>query len=546
MTEAAIKTLREYDENPYIIALPPMDGAKAFADRLASPPSFDSSERDLSPILRRHAVHRLHEYFRPTSRHLVFAEEFDILLRRGYVGRDPTEGVDGARIVEVADQAADDLLLSRSRPLKAGSTAKSATLVGVPGVGKTHTVNHLLRSYPQVIEHSEYPTQIVWIKLDTPVKGSLRALCVDFFRQVDILLGHGEKYTRLFAGISASEESMMNHMAIVANYHALGCLLIDEIQHLPKREDEHELLTFVVTLTNKIGVPVLFIGTMKALKMFSGSARMSRRSVGTACSVWSNYAANDKGWQAFIKDLWQYQWTSEHTLLDEGMLAMFHHHTQGVVDIAVKLFAMIQTKVILRGQAGSGRAERIDASIVDEIMHRDFAPARGFLDALRSGDIDRIAKYDDLDDFTAGYSNAMRALDPSRHAQIAISKPERRIDNEDAARQDVPDRVDTFVQVIKTDLLERKFAMDVIELAIDQTLDALGTEVTLKAMLVNVEKLVAPKKPKRGGSVPLDWAKLPDLDLRRLALEAAESGRAMSEALADRGLGGHGALSLAA
>ena len=57
-------------------------------------------------------------------------------------------------------------------------------------------------------------------------------------------------------------DHMMLHMSQVANLHGLGALVIDEIQHLirGRGNDPEDLLNFLVTLVNTIGVPVLVIG----------------------------------------------------------------------------------------------------------------------------------------------------------------------------------------------------------------------------------------------------------------------------------------------
>ena len=74
-------------------------------------------------------------------------------------------------------------------------SASGFAIVGLSGMGKTTAVERTLLLYPQVIQHNRYNgklfilKQLVWLKLDCPASGSLKVLCQNFFRQVDLILG---------------------------------------------------------------------------------------------------------------------------------------------------------------------------------------------------------------------------------------------------------------------------------------------------------------------------------------------------------------------
>ncbi len=57
------------------------------------------------------------------------------------------------------------------------STASGFALVGVSGIGKTRSVQRILRLYPQVIHHSEPFSldQVAWLRLECPHKGTAAA-----------------------------------------------------------------------------------------------------------------------------------------------------------------------------------------------------------------------------------------------------------------------------------------------------------------------------------------------------------------------------------
>ncbi|MEN3033112.1 AAA family ATPase, partial [Chromobacterium amazonense] len=106
--------------------------------------------------------------------------------------------------------------------------------------------------YPQVIQH-DAPfslTQVVWLRLEAPALGSLRNLCIDFFHTVDRLI-HTD-YVKRYA-TKTTVEQMVAYMAQVANLHALGVLVIDEIQHLRgAKVGAAALMKFLVRLVNTI------------------------------------------------------------------------------------------------------------------------------------------------------------------------------------------------------------------------------------------------------------------------------------------------------
>ena len=62
---------------------------------------------------------------------------------------------------------------------------------------------------------------------------------------------------------------MMSHVTRLAAVHAIGLLVIDEIQELSniKSGGDKALVGFFLRLTNMIKIPVLMVGTYKAQAM---------------------------------------------------------------------------------------------------------------------------------------------------------------------------------------------------------------------------------------------------------------------------------------
>lgn len=68
-------------------------------------------------------------------------------------------------------------------------------------------------------------------------------------------------------------------MAAIANRHAVGLIVIDEIQHLMEARGtgRDEMLNFLVTLVNHCSTPVMLIGTPRALPLLQGAFRQAWR-----------------------------------------------------------------------------------------------------------------------------------------------------------------------------------------------------------------------------------------------------------------------------
>lgn len=414
--------------NFYTSKLPTVRAAAELYGDLAVPPHWSEDERSLDHGLRRTCAARLCNFFKPGGRHIKFAEGFLMFLHQGYEGRGRLAADHQRRIREcMASHAAGTLLDDNGggldgpppedgsprvymtrKAIGTNNSAGSAVLLGMAGMGKTLTTEEILNGIPEVIEHFAPMSlkQVVWSKLDCPHKGSVRAMCIDFFAEMDRVLG--TSYVRQYASGKATEESMMSAMALVANLHALGVLVIDEIQHLGKvREDNDVLLKFLVTLINKIGVPVLLIGTTAATDIVRKTLRLGRRSVGLGSASWDRYEATDADWIEFVDELWGYQWTNVATPLDDALREVLYYETQGVVDLAVKLYILAQMRAIRRGE--SGGSERITPAILRRVAKEELAVVRPLIDALRSGDRRRILRYGDMSSLRDEFTRVLEA-----------------------------------------------------------------------------------------------------------------------------------------
>ncbi|MGE7694965.1 ATP-binding protein [Lysinibacillus sp. NPDC094177] len=379
----------DYRGNPLIEALPPILSKEEAFEQLSFLPMFHNSERNLSSHHRYHALLRLSRFYQPINQTLNLEQRFSGFIRYGYVNRNPLKKKHVQALHELHNK-----LINKEEfglPPDIRSSASSFTLIGFPGIGKTSAIERVLSLYPQVILHQSpiNMIQIVWLKLNCPHDGSLKTLCMDFFQKVDLLIGtnYFEKYGKRTNSVS----SMVTRMGQVARIHSVGALIIDEIQHLLSATGaaSEMMMNFFVTLVNEIGVPVMFIGTMKAKALLQKDFRQARRSSGQGDMVWQQMKQDDD-WEVLITSMWDYQWTKEYTELTKELLNTIYEESQGIVDVAVKLYILAQARAIDSG------LEKVTPQLIQKVAKEDLKLLQPMLEALKSGNPSDIAKYEDI------------------------------------------------------------------------------------------------------------------------------------------------------
>ena len=309
--------------------------------------------------------------------------------------------------------------------------ASGFTIIGMSGVGKSTAVEKILSLYPQCICHDSYQgqplvlTQIVWLKLDCPHDGSIKGLCFQFFEAIDRAMGtdHFPRYTKSRYTVDV----LMVLMTQLVNLYQIGILVIDEIQHLSlaKGGGSEKMLNFFVTLVNTIGIPVVMIGTTKAMSILQSEFRQARRGSGQGDLLWDRMH-NDLSWEIFVTSMWKHQWTRDKIPLTEEMKNILYEESQGIIDIAVKLYAMVQVKAITVGN--------------DRFVARDFHVAaaeklglvKPMLDALRTGDKKKIRQYGDIspisiEDYLSSYMSMAKEPVPEKSSEGKISVSEQAV-----------------------------------------------------------------------------------------------------------------------
>jgi hypothetical protein len=393
--------LKEYNDNLLIQALPPIFDTDTFIDLVSELPEFNDFEVNLDRSIRFHCIYRLSSYFDPQDKTIELNTLIGLLIRRGYIARNPSKSAFVLRSRQIYEAIKKSDFRNLEKYVTQPTSASGITLIGLSGMGKSTNLSKILSLYPQVIFHRQLSThQIVWLKIDCPHAGSLKGLCNDIFSAIDLLLG--TNYSTKFTSRNSTEDLMLGQVVQLVHTYHLGLLVIDEIQSLANaHRGKDDLLNFLVKMDNVIGVPVVRIGTKEALSILQGNFRNARRGLGEVSLMWDrmqkdehlsiNTDQDQSEWKLFINHLWEYQWTKTRVCLSPELEEVFYEETQGIIDIAVKLFKMIQYRCIsLEGD------EAITVEIVKDVAKDGLRLVKPMLDAIRNNDMQAMEKYKDI------------------------------------------------------------------------------------------------------------------------------------------------------
>ena len=380
-----------YRGNPLIEALPPIWMMQETTRLLGYYPEYDEQQRGLPPEVRLHLILNAVQFFEPLPIHLDLEQRFSRMIRMGYQARNPIQrGFWHDMHQRVQSLGVPNAALSNpgsnGSPTRQRSTAMGFTMLGLSGVGKSTAVEAILSLYPQVIYHRQYReqdfswAQLTWLKLDCPFDGSIKGLCLNFFQAVDNRMGTNYYGNYAHRG-RVTTDVLIQYVARVGSIHGLGVLVIDEIQNLSEAKSggASKMLNFLVELVNTIGVPVVLIGTYKALPLLRGEFRQARRGSGQGDLIWDRMAEDDI-WQLFVESLWRYQYVRQATQLTAELSHVLYDVSQGITDFAVKAYLLAQVRAI------TSEKEAITESVIRSVATDSFRLANPVLDQLRKGD----------------------------------------------------------------------------------------------------------------------------------------------------------------
>jgi hypothetical protein len=218
-------------------------------------------------------------------------------------------------------------------------------------------------------------------------------------------------------------------MVQIADTHCLGLLVIDEIQNLStvKSGGAEQMLNFFLKLVDTIKIPVLRIGTNKAMAILRKDMRHGRRGTGEGAVYWDRLKRdtdeNKATWEFFVKGFFDYQWTKKPVPYTDEIDDVLYDESQGIADIAIKLFMLAQWRAIALG------TETITAPLIKQVADDSLGLVSPMLKALRSGNPDLIMQYSDIepldiDEFYDNYREKVELKQQEKLKKAMASVPQ--------------------------------------------------------------------------------------------------------------------------
>ncbi|EKS70385.1 MULTISPECIES: ATP-binding protein [Caballeronia] len=386
-----------YRGNPLIEALPPSVDDDTLIDRIMVAPDFDAEQRDWETHERLQMVAGLSSFLRPMERHVQLARAFDTLIRSGYVGRRPSS-VEHVHVFQNLYQAMQAGRAFHAPYLPPTEEQLSSRVIGMSGTGKTTAIRRIFSWYPPVIHHEKWHCyQIPYLHIEAPHDGlSTKGLAASILRKIDQLVPDADYFGMHVNNHRSSGELLLNHAARAMHDHFVGVLVVDEIQNLRNAgTSKQTLMSALVTASNELGVPIVFVGTHKASELLGLDFRQGRRSAGHGFPTWSTFQSsgdlsNPGEWEDFLLELFEYQWIKTPVTLTQGLSKTMLACSQAVPDIAIKLFACAQWRAML------DRSETFTAATITSIFGAELEPVKRMLDAMRTGDTQVLRAYEDI------------------------------------------------------------------------------------------------------------------------------------------------------
>lgn len=290
----------------------------------------------------------------------------------------------------------------------------AAMVSGLSGVGKSVALELCLRLFPQIVEHAGFPQikgphlQLVWLQAEIPQTGRAEDLARVLMQTYQTVTGSNRFESYLERERIARPYVALNEWVSVANGNFLGVLHLDEVQNLFKlataesrrkskstdgrvdlRLVEDECLKWVLLLINS-GLPVIFSGTPDGISALSTRLSTLQRTLALGSHELYPFKQNEFDFETFSGMLEKHQFASKALKFSPDVREALWQPTFGVPRLLMALWI------------GSNRLALESPKDILTVEHiakaRDlfFAPIKPAVDALRSGGIAGISRYQDL------------------------------------------------------------------------------------------------------------------------------------------------------
>jgi energy-coupling factor transporter ATP-binding protein EcfA2 len=335
---------------------------------------FSDSEKELEALSIMNTVS-------PTSIYYEAYCDFYNVLMMGYADRNPT--------LEATIIRNNTVSTGNYKPSK--TTSECMIITGLSGVGKSTLIDSVVSVFDQTIPHSKNGkyekefTQITYIKCDIPGSANIKSVCRMIVQQIDFITG--EKHWEDYKKKRLLNDEYIERTVALCSTQMIGVIILDEVQNLSlaKAEEKAKILSLIHKLTNEAKVPVINVGTTKAIKVFQ-SEFMNIRRLGLPVDL-LNFFEDEDDWKLLVEYAWDYQLIESPLPLDDDIRKVIYRLTVGIPHCLFFLISQANVQAIRQ------KKTCIDGELLEEIYRTKFKLLRPALLALKIG---KTQAYDDL------------------------------------------------------------------------------------------------------------------------------------------------------
>ena len=230
-----------YPGNPYVEALPPMLAGQELIRALASVPPYSASDRDRSTGERLQLLSALYEFYQPLTMTLDLYCEVYNAMQHCY-GQYTPQREAAASPTGLRRYAGQGCCLHPS-----AAATLFPLLVCLGWASQRHCSGFCLY-FPRIIHHERYKgqmlccQQIPYLVVQTPHDGSVKAMILDIYLQLDALLGTSYQHYALAHKLTL--DVLVSQLNQIVRVNHVGLLVIDELQNIAYRKEWHPFYQF--------------------------------------------------------------------------------------------------------------------------------------------------------------------------------------------------------------------------------------------------------------------------------------------------------------
>lgn len=341
-----IKPLLSERNNPFLEKIDSVLTDRDLHCTLRSSPLDGLDMKNLSKQARYDLLDVMHqEYFVPSLTSTDSASRFYTLIRKGYISRDPREIHVRKRAMVISRFAGSKL---EDLPWLPGF-ALGMRIDGITGLGKTYEIRRAIDQLKPRIEHGKsaaadwtHFNQVPVLYVGMSFDGSIGGLLYQILVSLDVALG--TDYSMQPRLIRLPNEKLAVHVGILMLLHAVGVLVIDEIQATNFSDGSRGTTarTFFLRMLN-FGIPILLIGNPLGMRFIDGFSQDIRRfSCGGSIKM-HPFEMNDENYRNVLAPgFWAYNVLPEPSSVIDPTGSILFSYCGGIRDFAGRLITAAQ------------------------------------------------------------------------------------------------------------------------------------------------------------------------------------------------------------